>query len=402
MPSFAYVARNLEGKRVTGTLSAATERDAISQLSGNSLFPLEVGPEKQSASFSFSLGARVKGQTLANTYSQMSSLLRSGVPLLRTLKILEEQSSNATLTATLEDVHRKVEDGATLGDAMARHERVFGELAVSMIRAGGEGGFLEDALERIAQFTEQQEDLKSRTAGAMAYPVFLAVVGSLVLAGLLIFFVPNFSEIFDNLREQGELPIATDILLAVSEAAQQWWYVVLAVLGIGAAFLRNYFRTPVGRRHGDFLKLKTPMVGGIFQSLAVARFCRVLGTLITNGVPILRSLDISRDACGNKILSEAIDKAGENISSGESLAVPLAKSGHFPRTVVEMISVAEEANTLDSVLVQISDGLEKRTQRRLDLVVKLLEPIMLLALASVVLMVVIALLLPILKMSSTV
>lgn len=402
MPSFAYVARNLEGKRVTGTLTAATERDAISQLSGNSLFPLEVGLEKVGSGFSLSLGGRVKGQLLANTYSQMSSLLRSGVPLLRTLKILEDQSSNANLSATLEDVHRRVEDGATLGDAMGRHERIFGELAVSMVKAGGEGGFLEDALERIAQFTEQQEDLKSRTAGAMAYPVFLAVVGAVVLAGLLIFFVPNFSPIFDDLRKQGELPVATDILLLVSDTAQQWWFVGLALLGIGLAFLRNYFKTPVGRRHADFLKLRTPMVGGIFQSLAVARFCRVLGTLITNGVPILRSLDISRDACGNKILSEAIDKAGENISSGESLATPLAKSGHFPRTVVEMISVAEEANTLDTVLVQISDGLEKRTQRRLDLVVKLLEPIMLLLLASVVLMVVIALLLPILKMSSTV
>ena len=402
MPSFAYVARNLEGQRVTGTLSAATERDAISQLSGKALFPLEVAPDKSRQGISFSFGGRISGQLLATTYSQMSSLLRSGVPLLRSLKILQEQSSNAKLKATLEDVHRRVEEGATLGDAMARHERVFGELAVSMVRAGGEGGFLEDALERIAQFTEQQEDLKSRTTGAMAYPVFLAVVGSIVLSGLLIFFVPNFAPIFDSLREQGELPVATDVLLFISDLAKNWWYVVVAVLGIGFAFIRNYFKSPAGRRQGDFLKLRTPLVGSVFQSLAVARFCRVLGTLILNGVPILRSLDISRDACGNKILSEAIAQAAENISSGESLAQPLAKSGHFPRTVVEMISVAEEANTLDKVLIQISDGLEKRTERKLDLVVKLLEPIMLLLLASVILMVVIALLLPILKMSSTV
>jgi general secretion pathway protein F/type IV pilus assembly protein PilC len=164
----------------------------------------------------------------------------------------------------------------------------------------------------------------------------------------------------------------------------------------------QYVKTPDGRRQSDFLKLKFPLVGGVFQSLAVARFCRVLGTLIRNGVPILRSLEISRDACGNKILSEAIETAADNISSGKSLAQPLAKSGHFPRTVVEMISVAEEANTLDTVLIQISDGLEKRTERKLDLVVKLLEPIMLLILASAILVVVIALLLPILKMSSTV
>jgi len=391
----------MEGQRVTGTLTAQTERDAISQLSTKSLFPLEVAPEKPKKAFSLG-GGRVSGQVLATTYSQMASLLRSGVPLLRTLRILEDQSSNARLSATLEDVHHRVEEGETLGDSMARHERVFGELAVSMVRAGGEGGFLEDALERVAAFTEQQEDLKSRTTGAMAYPVFLAVVGAIVLSGLLIFFVPNFAPIFDDLRKEGELPAMTDYLLATSDFFSNYWYLLLAGVIFGLIFLTQYSKTKEGRYRMDFLKLKTPMVGGIFQSLAVARFCRVLGTLLQNGVPILRSLDISSDACGNKILAEAIESASENISSGEALAQPLAKSGHFPRTVCEMISVAEEANTLDKVLIQISDGLEKRTERKLDLVVKLLEPIMLLILASVILCVVIALLLPILKMSSTV
>ena len=400
MPAFDYVARNLEGQRVTGTLSAATEREAIAQLSGNSLFPLQVTPEKPSG---ISLGGgRVKGQLLATTYSQLGSLIRSGVPLLRSIKILQDQSSNPKLRATLEDVHHRVEEGATLGDAMARHQRVFGELPVSMVRAGGEGGFLEDALERVATFTEQQEDLKSRTAGALAYPVFLAVVGGLILLGLLIFFVPNFSSIFESLERKGELPALTIWLLGLSGFMKKYWYILAAVAGIVIAFVLQYVKTEDGRYKLDFLKLKTPLIGSVFQSLAVARFCRVLGTLIRNGVPILRSLTISRDACGNKILSDAIEKAADNISSGESLAVPLAKSGHFPRTVVEMISVAEEANTLDDVLVQISDGLEKRTQRQLDLVVKLIEPIMLLLLAGVILVVVIALMLPILKMSSTV
>ncbi len=400
MPAFAYVARNLDGQRVTGTLSATTEREAISLLSGKSLFPIEVKADKPRHGFRW--GGRVKGQLLATTYGQLSSLLTSGVPLLRSLKILQDQTSNAKLSETLEDVHRRVEDGETLGDAMDRHEKVFGELTVSMVRAGGEGGFLEDALDRVAQFTEQQEDLKSRTVGALAYPVFLAGVGVIVVTGLLIFFVPNFAEIFDRLREQGELPVITDWLLLISETLKNWWFVLLVVGGILAAYLRVYLATDDGRRRGDYLRLKLPLVGSVFQSLAVARFCRVLGTLIRNGVPILKSLDISRDASGNKILSDAIEKASENISSGEALATPLAQSGHFPRTVVEMISVAEEANTLDTVLIHVADGLEKRTERRLDLVVRLLEPIMLLILAMVILFVVIALLLPILKMSSTV
>jgi general secretion pathway protein F/type IV pilus assembly protein PilC len=206
----------MEGQRVTGTLSAQTERDAIAQLSSKSLFPLEVNVDKPKQTFSLGSG-RVKGQLLATTYSQMASLLRSGVPLLRTLKILEDQSSNAKLSSTLEDVHHRVEDGATLGDAMGRHENVFGELGVSMIRAGGEGGFLEDALDRVAAFTEQQEDLKSRTTGALAYPVFLATVGTLVLVGMLVFFVPNFAPIFDDLRNEGELPALTDYLLFTSD-----------------------------------------------------------------------------------------------------------------------------------------------------------------------------------------
>ena len=400
MPAFAYIARNLEGQRVTGTLTAQTERDAIAQLSGNSLFPLEVAPEKPKG---ITIGGgRVKGQLLATTYSQLGSLLRSGVPLLRSIKILQDQSSSPKLSSTLEDIHHRIEEGATLGDAMGRHERVFGELPVSMVKAGGEGGFLEDALERVSMFTEQQEDLKSRTTGALAYPFFLAAVGFVILTCLLLFFVPKFEPIFDSLRDKGELPAMTDWLLFVSRTAKQWWYVILAVMGIIVAFTVQYVKTPEGRYRFDFVKLKTPLIGPVFQSLAVARFCRVLGTLIRNGVPILRSLGISRDACGNKILSEAIESAAENISSGESLAVPLARSGHFPRTVVEMISVAEEANTLDTVLIQVADGLEKRTERKLDLVVKLIEPIMLLLLAGVILVVVIALLLPILKMSSTV
>lgn len=401
MPAFAYVARNLEGQRVTGSLSAQTEREAIAQLSSSSLFPLQVTLEKSTSGISIG-GGRVKGQLLATTYSQMGSLLRSGVPLLRSLKILQEQSSNKRLSDTLDDVQRRVEEGETLGDAMQRHQRVFGELPISMVKAGGEGGFLEDALERVAMFTEQQEDLKSRTTGALAYPVFLAVVGTVILSCLLVFFVPKFAPIFESLEKKGELPPLTNGLLGVSDFMKTYWYVILAALGIGVAFLVQYVKTKDGRYKLDFLKLKTPLVGAVFQSLAVARFCRVLGTLIGNGVPILRSLNISRDACGNKILSQAIEKAAENISSGESLATPLAKSGHFPRTVVEMISVAEEANTLDSVLIQVADGLEKRTERKLDLVVKLIEPIMLLLLASVILVVVIALMLPILKMSSTV
>ncbi len=399
MPDFAYVARDSSGQRVTGSVAAGSEREVLSILSGKSLFPISVTVEKAQSS---PLGRkRVSGQLMATTYSQLASLLRSGVPLLRSIHVLRHQTSNARLREVLDDIYRRVEDGSTLGEAMSRYPRVFSEMAINMVRAGGEGGFLEDALERVSQFTEQQEDLKSRTAGALAYPVFLAIIVSLVVGGLIIFFVPRFAAMFDSLRQRGELPAMTDWLLSFSTVLRRYGIVVVAAFAVVVVVLKQQLETERGKWWRDFVKLRLPMLGPVFTSLAVARFCRVLGTLLHNGVPILRSLQISRMAAGNRILSEAVAKASENISSGQSLAAPLGRCEHFPMTVVEMISVAEESNTLDQVLIEIADGLERRTVRRLDLVVRLLEPMMLLVLAIVVLCVVIALLMPVIKMSST-
>ncbi|MFT5527194.1 MAG: type II secretory pathway component PulF [Pirellulaceae bacterium] len=397
MPDFAYTARDVTGAKVTGTLSAASEKEAVSLLSGKSLFPLEVKVQKIFTLFN---SKRVSGQVMATAYGQLSSLLRSGVPLLRSLTVLREQSSKAVFKEVLADVHDRVEDGATLAEGMAKYPGVFSEMAVSMVRAGGEGGFLEDALERVAVFTEEQEDLKSRTIGALAYPVFLAVIGSTVVIGLVVFFVPKFAKMFDRLRDKGELPILTDWLLWFSGFLRSYSLLLLALFIAVVVAILWQLSTEAGKYARDAIKIKMPLLGRIFQSFAVARFCRVLGTLLLNGVPILKALEISRQATGNRLLSDAVAAASENISSGQSLAKPLAVSGHFPRTVVEMISVAEESNSLDRVLVEISDSLEKRTARELDLVVRLLEPMMLLVLAGVILFVVIALLLPVIKMSS--
>jgi general secretion pathway protein F/type IV pilus assembly protein PilC len=399
MPDFAYKARNTSGQRISGSITAGSQREAVTLLAGQSLFPLEITAEKPKSQL---WGGRVKGQTMAVAYAQLASLLRAGVPLLRSIEVLRKQSSNRTLAGALADVRDRIEQGSTLGDAVARHPRIFSEMAVNMIKAGGEGGFLEEALERVAQFTEQQEDLKAQTIGALAYPVFLGSVGTAIVTALIVFFVPQFDELFRSLRERGELPVLTEWLLLFSNSLAAWGPVLLIGLIVGFVALRAKLATASGRRLRDRVKLKLPLLGGVFLSLAVARFCRVLGTLLRNGVPILKSLEISRETSGNVVLSAAIEEASENISSGESLAAPLGASGHFPVTVVEMISVAEESNTLDKVLIEIADGLEKQTTRRLDLAVRLLEPILLLVLAGAVLFVVIALLMPVIKMSSTI
>ncbi len=400
MPDYAYVARNTRGERVTGNVSASSEREVQAMLSAQSLFPVTItGKAERSSTPIF--GRRVGGQTMANFYFQLAALLRAGVPLLRSLKILRDQSSHPTLSKVVRDVHDRVEDGEGLGDAMARHPRIFNDIAVNMARAGAEGGFLEDALDRVSKFTEMQNDLSQRTTGALIYPAILGTAGTTIVSVLIIFFVPKFGEMFDQLRRQGELPWATDALLGFSEMIQQWGIVIAMVFAAIGVLLYFQARTDAGRRLIDLMKLRMPLFGSIFQALAVARFCRVLGTLLHNGVPILKSLDISRQAAGNRVLSTAIEAASQNITSGESLAKPLGKSGYFPKTVVEMISVAEESNALDTVLVDVADGLENRTARRLDLLVRMIEPAMLLIMAAMVLMVVIALLLPVIKMSST-
>ncbi len=399
MPEFAYTARDAAGQKVTGTLSATNAKEVAAMLSGRALFPVHVAASEPVRGIGSS--RRVGGQVMAVTYSQLASLLRAGVPMLRSLAVLRDQTSHKTLKAVLTDVYEHVEQGSTLAEAMGRHPKVFSEMALNMVRAGGEGGFLEDALVRVAQFTEQQEDLKSRTIGALAYPAFLATVGTSIVAFLIIFFVPRFAIMFDRLRQKNELPIMTDWLLGFSQFLQHWGWILALGAIVAWILVRAQLQTPEGRRKSDLLKIRLPLFGDIFQSLAVARFCRVLGTMLHNGVPILKALEISRDAAGNRILSAAIAEASENISAGESLAQPLMASKHFPRPVVEMIAVAEESNTLDTVLVDIADGLERRTGRKLDLAVRLLEPIMLLLLAGVVLFVVIALLLPVIKMSST-
>lgn len=402
MPDFAYIARDTTGRRVTGTLQAPNQRDVLAQLDKRSLFPIQVSaadPKAQAVTGRRS--KRVKPQLVAVMYGQLAGLLRSGVPLLRSLKVLMELTSHPGLHDVMEQVHDHVEDGSTLAEAMSRHPRVFGEMAISMVRAGGEGGFLEDALVRVADFTEKQEDMKSRVAGAMAYPIFLAVVGTLVISGLIVFFVPKFEDLFKQLRERNELPFVTEWLLWASNTLSSYGiFLIAGLLALGWE-TRRRLATEEGRLFRDQWKLKLPMLGKIFKSLAVSRFCRILGTLLHNGVPILRSLEISSSGAGNRVLSSAINKAAENISAGQSLAGPLGASGHFPRNVVEMIAVAEESNSLETVLTEIAESLDRNTWRQLDLFVRLLEPVMLLVMASIVLVVVIALILPVLKMSST-
>lgn len=403
MPDFTYEALARTGAKSTGTLTANSEREAAQILDGRGLFPLKISLAKtQAANVGGFFSARVNGRTVATLYGQLADLLHSGVPLLRSLELLERQSANKTLQAVLRDVRARVADGTGLAQAMAFHPKVFNELAVSMVRAGQEGGFLEDVLKRIAAFVEHQEDLKSKVVGSLAYPVFLAGAGALVVLVLMIFFVPKFETIFEKLKEQGDMPDITTALLWTSNFIIDYWWLLLTGL-IGAIVLfKKWASTPGGRLTIDKLKIKLPLFGPVFMSLALSRFCRILGTMLHNGIPILKALHISKDSTGNRVLAEAIEKSAENVTAGAKLADPLRKSGYFPTDIVEIITIAEEANALEKVLIDVADSLDKRTARKLEMMVKLLEPLMLLVMAVVVGTIAVGLLMPIFKISSTI
>lgn len=406
MPDFQYTARELSGREVTGVLTAGSEVEVANSLSGQRLFPLKIAIADEERRQQRYKGRRVRPRHLAVFYSQLADLLRSGVPLLRSMDLLERQTKRGAMKLVLNDVRDQVADGTPLATAMNRHPRVFGELAVSMVRAGEEGGFLEDVLKRVAIFTDHQEDMKGRVLGAIAYPAFLVVVGMSVVTIMIVWFVPKFEPIFDRLAKQGELPWATTTLLGISGFLQTkvvetptvyvW---MLMLLGLAAAIfgVMTWIKTDVGRLIYHRLRLRL----GVIRSLATARFCRILGTLLHNGVPILHSLRIAKDATGNMVLASAIDTAADSVQQGKSLSGPLAASGEFSTEIVEMISVGEEANNLEDVLVNISENLERRTYRQLELGVRFLEPVMLMIIAGIILFVVAALLLPVFQSSGT-
>ena len=402
MPQFDYLALELNGSKVNGTLSALSEQQAVQLLSSRKLYPVSIDVAEAETTRRKRFSRGIPARHIATLFSQLADLLRSGVPLLRSLQLVQRQTSLPALKHVLKDVQTQVADGTSLSEAIGPHRDVFSQLTVSMIRAGEEGGFLEDSLKRIALFTEQQEDLKGRVLGAMAYPLFLVVIGTLIVAAMLTMFVPKFAPIFDRLAADGRLPWATTTLMGLSDLISQFGWLILIAFCVTSLLLIQFSRTGRGRFVFDRLRLSVLGIGPIVRSLAIARFCRILGTLLRNGVPIIESLQIAKDATGSPVLRETIHAAVEIVSAGKSLAEPLAASGEFPEDVVEMIAVGEEANNIEQVLIDIAETMERRTWRRLELLIRFLEPVMLLIMAGLILFVVIGLLLPVFQSSQAV
>ncbi len=400
MPEFAYTARTANGRDITGLISAETKRDVLALLTERALFPMKVEAASQHKA-GWKLQRPIKADVLAATLTQLSDLLENGVPLMRALEVLSEQATHPRLQEVLDHIRGRVADGKQLDEAMAAHPDVFNELTVNIIRAGTEGAFLEESLKQTAEFLERQEELRGQVKSAMAYPAFLAVAGSIVTIVLIVFFVPKFAELFKQLEEAGTLPGATVALLWLSDTLGRYGLLIAAAM-IGAVIgIRRWAKTKDGRRFLDRWKIRLPLFGPIFLNGSVSRFCRILGTLLRNGVPLLKALDISSESSGNVVLGEAIRESAENVSSGESLSAPLANCGLLPPSVMAMIAVAEESNNLEVVLSNVADGIDRKTNRQLDTMVRLIEPALLMVMGSAVLFVIVALLLPVFEMSTT-
>lgn len=405
MPQFAYVARSLDGKTTQGSISAATRHEAISELRQRSLFPITLKSADSKTLPLFELFQRqsVSAEVLANHLTQLADLLENGVSLLESLDVIAKESTHVKLSKTFGEIRGLVAEGISLEDSMAKYPRLFPQIAVSIVRAGAEGGFLEGALRKIAEYSERQAELRGRISSAMAYPIFLIVAGVVVTVFLMLFIVPRFQTLFDRLVESGAgLPLITQILLTIRLILlNQGWLILLGLAG-AAIVIRKILLSNWGTLFADRWILKVPQLGDIIRQSAVSRFSRILGTLLSNGVPLLRSLEISSKSIGNKMLEQAIIQAAQNVSAGETLSKPLSESGLIPSATMAMIRIAEESNSLDRVLLKIADGIDKKIERRLDILVRLIEPVMLLIIASAVLFILLGLLLPVYDMSNSI
>ena len=385
----------MDGKQVVGQIDADNEDAVVRSLGERGLFPVAVAVKDVARQAG---GRRVKARDLAVFYGQMADLLRTGVPMLRALETLARATPNEQMRSILRAIREEVASGNSLAEALLAQGKAFPSLHVAVVRAGERAGFLEDAMSNLSGFLERQDELRSKIIGALVYPVVLVVLMVLVVTILLVWAVPKFKPMFAGV----EVPMATRLVFAASDLLRDHAAVLVGALAAGVGALVLAARSRGGRRLKDFLQLRTPLIGKTMRLLGITRFCRILGTMLHNGVPILQSLAISKDAAGIGALSDAIEKAAENVRAGDPLAEPLKRSGLFPPEVVEMIAIAEESNQLEKVLVQIADTVERRTNRQVDAAVRLIEPLILVVMAATIGFVAMGLLSPVFNMANAI
>jgi len=395
--TYAYRVRDQQGRLITGELEADGESLVISKLREMGYVPLEVkvkrGPGLKRELKLFP--GKVKLKDLSIFSRQFATMINSGLPLLRCLTILEQQTESTELSKVLHEIRQDVEKGSSLSNAMAKHPKAFSKLYVAMVRSGETGGALDQVLLRVANTQEREVELRRKVKSAMSYPTVVLIMVVVILTAMLVFVVPTFETLYSDLG--GTLPVPTRLLIGASKIMTKGLPFVLLFVG-GAVFgLRRWIKTEKGRRAFDRFKLKVPVFGTLFQKAALARFARTLSVLSTSGVPILQALDIVAETVNNAVISDAIKDVQNSVKQGESLTKPLSNYDVFPPMVVQMMTVGEETGALDSMLEKIADFYDAEVEATVDALTAIIEPLMIVFVGGTVGAIVISLYLPLFK-----
>ncbi len=393
MPTFVFKAMDLAGVPAKGQVEADSKQAVAAQLKDRGLVVVDIAHKYRSKELNIELMSRVKAKDLAVASRQLSTMVSSGMSILRALQVLEEQVTSKLLQSTIEAVRKDVEAGLQLSDALARHPKVFGPLYVSMVRAGETGGVLEECLLRTADQLEKDAALRRQVRAAMIYPALVISFAVIVLLALVAFLIPVFINVFKQFP--GKLPALTQFMVGFSHLVTHQWYLMLGISGISAAGFIWLKRSEWGRPRWDAFKLRIPMkIGDIVQKVAIARWSRTLSSLTNAGVPILQAIEITGKTAGNAVVEHAMGDVISSVKAGGTLASPLRESGVFPAMVSQMVAVGEETGALDHMLTKIADFYDDEVSAAVKALTSIMEPVMIIVVGAIVGVIVISMYLP--------
>ena len=404
MPVFEYTALDRAGKNVTGIIDADSTVTARQKLRASGKFPVQVKEttskaktETAASLSSLSIFNRVTDEDIHALTRQLATLLGAGIPLVGALDALMEQTTNAPLKKIIAQIKESVNEGNSLTHSLSLHPKLFSNIYINMVRAGEASGSLDVVLERLAEFGEHQQALKSRLKAALVYPIFMAIIGTAVLFFLVSFVVPNITSVFTEMKQV--LPLPTIILIWLSDFMRSFWWALFLAIVVCMIGVRKAIKTQKGQYFWDRMKLLLPIFGPLNRRIALSRFGRTLGSLLQSGVPLITSLQIVRNIVNNVLIGDVIDGAMEDIQAGKSLNLALSRNRWFPPVFLQMVAVGEQSGDLEAMLNKIADAYEREVETRIAGMTAMIEPIMILAMAVVVGFIVISILLPIFEMN---
>ena len=390
--TFQYKVRDRAGNVTSGSLVADSESLVLARLREQGLTPLDVKRQKRGVGQIEIGGKKVKLKQIAVFSRQFATMVNSGLPILRGLSILAEQTENKELARVLGEARLDVEQGSSLSGALSKHDHVFNNLYISMVRAGETGGSLDSTLVRLAEMIEREVQLRGKIKSAMTYPVAVVALVLLIMSAMLLFVVPQFESIYASL--DAKLPMPTRSLLFLSDVFKTYWFMFVGAVLVGRFFFRRWKKTERGREVVDSLKLRAPVFGSLFHRTALSRFSSTLAMLLRSGVPILQALEIVSETVSNKVIGKAITDVQLSVRDGESIAKPLTKHAVFPPMVIQMIAVGEETGQVDTMLEKIAQFYDQEVEAAVDALTSLIEPILIAVIGGCVGAAVVALYLP--------